>query len=369
MEIVLLIFIFALPGIYVITKFGFYLFDPNDSFNPFDKLIEFYLVVIIPGFILKDEADAKNDCCDHMSTAMFSPDHRISIFLLIVLCMAAFIYASWRKQIASPILEIFVNVFLLVGLIINILLCFQINQPAFWVIGNVPLIFLFLRMLIKNHRLATHYLNTHELKDNGFIAICHRLNSLSIVKKVPLLLILMAPILLIFTSIMLLFGQQSDSLIRAFTETYYQGFSQLDHLCKNVECGSHYLCSVAANGHEKIVRSKRLGIRNNALIICNRQLLVSNAFEELIQEKFPRIHKIIRKNYNRIGNIVHRYYSIFNVKWISDIIYILMKPLEWFFVFTLYCFDKNPENRIERQYTNNTILIIKLDKNGRIDFH
>jgi len=27
-----------------------------------------------------------------------------------------------------------------------------------------------------------------------------------------------------------------------------------------------------------------------------------------------------------------------------------MKPLEWVFLFTLYLFDQNPENRIAKQY-------------------
>ena len=34
----------------------------------------------------------------------------------------------------------------------------------------------------------------------------------------------------------------------------------------------------------------------------------------------------------------------------ADAVYILMKPLEWFFVFVLYLFDQKPENRINSQY-------------------
>lgn len=117
-----------------------------------------------------------------------------------------------------------------------------------------------------------------------------------------------------------------------------------------MSCGGHYLCSVAANGHNQIVRPQRLGIRNGAYIICNRQLLISNAFEELIQEKLPFIHKITRKHYNKIGNFVRRYYHFFNNKLVSDAVYFLMKPLEWFFLVTLYTFDKKPENRIAIQY-------------------
>ena len=45
-----------------------------------------------------------------------------------------------------------------------------------------------------------------------------------------------------------------------------------------------------------------------------------------------------------------QYYSIFNNKYISDLIYIGMKPLELLFLLTLYTFDKKPENRIAKQY-------------------
>ena len=120
--------------------------------------------------------------------------------------------------------------------------------------------------------------------------------------------------------------------------------------CDNVQCGGHYLCSVAANGHKEVVKPVRLGERNGGKIICNRQLLIANAFEELLQDKVPFIHQFIRKNYNKVGNLIHRHYGLFNNKYFSDFIYLLMKPLEWFFLAVLYCFDHNPENRIAKQY-------------------
>ena len=151
---------------------------------------------------------------------------------------------------------------------------------------------------------------------------------------------------------MLLFGQKPDSIIKAFTETYRHGFSQWSYKCDNVQCGRHYLCSVAAKGHPQIVKPQRLGIRNGHQIICNRQLLISNAFEELVQERMPFIHTCIRQQYNKVGYFIHRYYYLFNNKFLSDIIYIFMKPLEYFFLLVLYTFDRKPENRIEQQYLN-----------------
>lgn len=43
----------------------------------------------------------------------------------------------------------------------------------------------------------------------------------------------------------------------------------------------------------------------------------------------------------------------------ADITYILMKPLEYFFVIFLYLFDKKPENRIAVQYLPNKQEILK----------
>ena len=94
----------------------------------------------------------------------------------------------------------------------------------------------------------------------------------------------------------------------------------------------------------------RFGERNGRKIICNRQLLISNAFEDLIKEKFPGTHKHIRNNYNKVGVFVNRFYFIFHIKIIADIVYIMMKPLEWIFLLILYTFDKKPENRIAMQY-------------------
>jgi hypothetical protein len=150
--------------------------------------------------------------------------------------------------------------------------------------------------------------------------------------------------------LLLLFGQKPDSIVKAFTDTYKHGFSQLDYMCDNVQCGGHFLCSVAANGHKDIVKPVRYGERGGGKIICNRQLLIANAFEEIIEQKLPKFHKIIRGNYNKVGNLIHRYYGIFNNKYVADVVYIFMKPLELFFLITIYLIDQKPENRIAVQY-------------------
>jgi len=174
--------------------------------------------------------------------------------------------------------------------------------------------------------------------------------NLPVILKYPLFVILLIPLLAVLAAVLMLIGQKPDSFIRAFTDTYKQGLSQLDYECANVECGGHFLCSVGANGHRRVVQPVRYGTRAGKKIICTRQLLISNAFEELLAQCCPAIHRGIRKNYNRVGKMIHRHYHFFAIKWVSDLIYILMKPAEWSFLLTLYIFTRKPENRIAQQY-------------------
>jgi hypothetical protein len=314
------------------------------------RIVEIASLIILPYIYAAD--NTTNECCGD-STA-FSPQHQLTILTLVILCLIAYFYSSYRKNIASPIMEVFVNCLLALAIILNVLIAIQTKDTLYAVCGNLPIIILGILMLAKNQQLFYAYAQKESFAPkNKFEQIALHILNLKPIQKFPLVLILCLPILVILSAILLLVGQKPDSIVRAFTDTYKHGFSQWDYKCDNVECGGHYLCSVAANGHTKVVKPKRLGMRNGNMIICNRQLLVSNAFEELMEEKFPFLHKNIRQQYNKVGNFIHRYYDIFNNKFISDVIYILMKPFEWFFIFTLYCFDRNPENRIAKQYLSN----------------
>lgn len=98
--------------------------------------------------------------------------------------------------------------------------------------------------------------------------------------------VIMWPLLVIIIVILMLFGQKPDSLIEAFTDTSDWLFSQ--HVSPAVEYyGAEYLCTAAATGHERIVKPLRKGVRGGRLIIVNRQLCITNAFEELLQKKLP----------------------------------------------------------------------------------
>ena len=159
-------------------------------------------------------------------------------------------------------------------------------------------------------------------------------------------LILMLPLLGIIIGILLLFGQAPDSVIKAWTETADWTLS-LKEAPQNIYYDEHYLCTVAAGGHRKVVKPIRKGIRHGHEVIVNRQLCIANAFEQILEEKTPRFHKLVRGIYDRYGFPVAR---LIKSKWIADIIYIMMKPLEWIFLAVIYMSDVHPENRIATQY-------------------
>jgi hypothetical protein len=324
--------------------------------NKFWRFIQWWTVVVMPGIYLwVMDAGQANDCCS--DSAVFSPDHRMSVYFLIIICMAIYLLCAYRTSIAPPLLELCINVFLLSGIILNVLLFIHLSPtdsqpfPIFSLLGNLPICVLFLIALLENHLLLKAHLETEELEIKGWVGkLSWAVLNLRPLYKYPILLLLCVPLLLFFALVLLIFGQKPDSLIRAFTDTYKHGLSQWDHLCDNVACGGHFLCSVGANGHRAIVKPIRYGERHGQPIICNRQLLVSNAFEELIEEKLPRAHRFIRRIYNKVGNLVHRHYHVFRHKWVADLVYLLMKPLEYLFLLVLYTFDPQPENRIATQY-------------------
>ncbi|WP_052823457.1 DUF6688 domain-containing protein [Neotamlana sedimentorum] len=299
----------------------------------------------------------ENNCCT--DSPAFSPENKFGVYTLIIICIIAYAFSSFRTTIFAPIPELLLNTLLILGLVINGIMMFHIKPIELGglmiLIGNTPLILLLILQLHENHLLLLEHNQKNKIASIKLLdRICFKVLYLKPLIKYPVLIILLVPLLIIFSLLLFLFGQKPDTLIRAFTDTYKHGFSQLDYLCDNVNCGGHFLCSVGALGNKKIVKPIRLGERNNEKIICNRQLLISNAFEELILKKSPKAHYFLRKNYNKIGAKIHKHYYLFNNPKVSNMVYILMKPLEWIFLFTLYCFDKNPENRIAMQYLNPT---------------
>lgn len=290
-------------------------------------IFDFFVIGVLPLFYITSFDYRKVlDCCGGDMSATFAPTHRLSIYFWIFLCMFIYFFASNYQKILPPILEVITNAILLLGAILNVLLFMHIPEG---ILVNASILLLFSMELIRRQR------NLIELARNGtyntrskFNKFIHSFLTSYPLLSTPLIFLFALPIIVLFTAILVLFAQQPDSAIRAFTDTYHYGLSQLDYMCRNVTCGEHYLCSVAANGNKKVVKPQRLGLRNGGIIICNRQLLISNAFEEIIETQFPKLHHFIRGKYNKVGNLIHKYYYVFENKKISNIVYFLMKPLE-----------------------------------------
>lgn len=161
-----------------------------------------------------------------------------------------------------------------------------------------------------------------------------------------LALVLMWPLLGILLVILVLFGQRPDAIIKAFTETADWSLSQ-QVAPQNAMYDEHYLCTVAAGGHESIVKPLRMGQRHGHRVVVNRQLCIANAFEQILEERTPKFHRAVRHFYDTYGFPVSR---LIRTKGAADVVYILMKPLEWIFLCIIYLCDTKPENRIAVQY-------------------
>ena len=158
--------------------------------------------------------------------------------------------------------------------------------------------------------------------------------------------ILMIPCIGILIMILTLFGQTPDAIIQAWTQTSEWNLSH-QVSPQNIYQDEHYLCTVAAGGHRKIVKPQRMGVRHGHSVIVNRQLCVANAFEQVLEEKLPRLHKTVRTMYDTYGYPVAKH---IRSPYMADFIYIVMKPLEWMFLMVIYMVDAKPENRIAMQY-------------------
>jgi len=146
--------------------------------------------------------------------------------------------------------------------------------------------------------------------------------------------------------ILLLFDQKPDDLIKGFTESSDGIFSrgERNHYPQYTP---EYICTIAAFGTPALVKPLYSGMRNGQIIKVNRQLQVCNAFEELLSERFPLVQKYLRKKYDGLQISIEKWKS---VTLVSNLLYLLIKPMEWIFLLTIYFVDPEPERRIYRQY-------------------
>lgn len=264
----------------------------------------------------------------------------------------------WIKgNILPPLTLVLALIFILIGIFINIGILFQISvhkaeqflDDCFYaqiLFSFAPLISTLLGGYFIFKATTTEIDEKFEKSYSN--KILHYLNTFLATKsRSPLwIFVLTFPVFFIVTLLLILFGQDTNSIIKVFTDTATWKYSQQIHP-PILDHQGHYLCTIATVGHPKIVKPIRLGKRNGNQIIVNRQLLVANAFEEMIQDLTPILHCKIRTIYDQYG---YNLSKKINTTFWSSMTYILMKPLEWFFLICLYLFCIKPEQKINGQY-------------------
>ncbi len=228
-----------------------------------------------------------------------------------------------------------------IGCALCVLWCIQISGSSFFLF-LFPINYIILSFrVIACEVLSADKTAEEQTKMPRISAFLHNKSSLPV-----LALLLLIPLLGIIAVILLLFGQEPDSAIKLWTETADWTMSQ-KIAPENLPRDGHYLCTVAAEGHKKLVKPLRTGKRHGHEITVNRQLCIANAFEQLLSERAPHLHRAIRNFYDKTGYPIAKQIK---TPLAADIVYIIMKPLEWLFLLVLYLFDTKPENRIATQY-------------------
>jgi len=278
-------------------------------------------------------------------------------FAVIVVLLAFSVLSFWMLKLTvnglPPILHVIFTSGLVIGIILNIALFIQVANNLKNLFSIYFSIFislnLILEYLIGLKTGLDEFIKREELKNREYRNILiGKLYSLLMKSSTlyPIVFFTAVPVFILIQCILILFGQQPDAAIKAFVETSDWTFSKFQSP-QPLYIDNHYLCTVTLRGHKKFVKPLRYGFRHDHVILVNRQLLVANAFENILEEYTPRAHKAIRKFYDTYGFPIAK---CITSPLAADITYVIMKPLEWVFILCLYIVDKNPENRIAVQY-------------------
>ncbi len=281
----------------------------------------------------------------------FSSKHLPTLIVFLGLSVFGLIKLWYKGSALPPLLFSLFVVFVIIGIPISVAVIMQTSSNTeqsgeTFLFAILPIAYIVTSITVLTKVITTEAVvaNTKTYR-NKYLNLLNQ--KLANTKQQPLFIVLMLfPIFAIVVVILMLFGQDVNSITKVFTETTTWTFSQKTHPPFLGHEG-HYLCTVAVCGTPEIVKPLRLGKRHGHEIIVNRQLLIANAFEELIQENAPQLHKVIRHFYDKYGYPLSR--KITTAK-ASNAVYILMKPLEYFFLIVLYLFSINPEEKINRQY-------------------
>lgn len=287
----------------------------------------------------------------------FSSDYVLSLLLYAALPIACMMIAG-REKLLPPL----VGAFCIGGIYGGIVLCafytsqliggvFNQNGVGIYILFLLTYVLNYLLMAVRiigdNVKRYLAYFRENDIHPNSVFGVW----AVNVLSKASgwmwFPIICLIPLTGVLIIICIFLGQGPWGIIKAFTETSDWTYSTMISPPPEHYTG-HYLCTVAVNGHEKLVKPTRLGVRQGVKIGVNRQLCVANAFEQVIEEKTPRFHRLVRYIYDNYGYPLSKHIT---TKLRADIIYIVMKPLEWIFLAVLYLSDISPESRIAVQYT------------------
>lgn len=267
----------------------------------------------------------------------------------------------WVRRAKLPPLPLVLCLcFLYIGIVVNIGIASQVSsgESGDFVLASFPLFSSLIAILVIGRTLMAvrEELSTKTFRNRWLNKLNTLLSSHFTVLTWSVLLIF--PVFVLITLLLMLFGQDYDSVAKGFTETTTWAFSQKEHP-PYLEHTGHYLCTVAACGSPRLVKPLRWGKRGGRPIIVNRQLQIANAFEELVADFSPALHRFLRTNYDKYGYDLSQK---INTPFASNLTYLLMKPLEWFFLLCLYTFCLHPEKKIEKQYRSSEQLSVSSEQ-------
>src|SRR5258708_10181866 len=95
----------------VIADFVYFIIKGGNIALARMPVTRYIILIFTTSILLFLDSGNTNDCCGGWT--FFSPAHRLTVYTVMCLCLAAYIYCLHRVKQASPIVEVVVNCLLL----------------------------------------------------------------------------------------------------------------------------------------------------------------------------------------------------------------------------------------------------------------
>ncbi|MCO6042381.1 hypothetical protein NG895_00535 [Aeoliella sp. ICT_H6.2] len=109
-----------------------------------------------------------------------------------------------------------------------------------------------------------------------------------------------------------------------------------------------FIITAAAQGHASLVGSRDVG----QSFRVTRQLQLLKALELLLHTTLPSFHRRLRRIYNRVGPAIARRIRF---AWLADVVYLTLKPAEWFAWLVVRVVAGVPRPVIRRVYVRHSL--------------